>query len=275
MQICSRQTGLPLLLVLVLVQPTLAAPAAERWDKWTAHDSGSARRVDHSVWGVFLAEYVQTHASGINRIAYAAVSDPDKQALADYIEALEAVAVSDLNRSEQLAYWINLYNALTVKVVLDRYPVRSIREIKSGLFSIGPWSKKRVQVDAERLSLDDIEHRILRPIWRDPRIHYAVNCASLGCPNLQPQAFTPENTERMLEAAAREFINHERAVTFERGELVVSSIYEWFKEDFGDTDKGVIEHLSRYASDELAGKLAAAARIGDDRYDWQLNDLQP
>ncbi|MDH3451030.1 MAG: DUF547 domain-containing protein [Gammaproteobacteria bacterium] len=275
MELVLRRSALPMLLLLALAQPAGAAPSAKLWDKWTARDDGSVREVDHSVWDAFLIDYVRTDANGINRIPYASVSDADQRALADYLAALKGVAVSELNRPEQLAYWINLYNALTVKVVLDHYPVSSIRDIKSGFFSIGPWRKKRVQVQAEQLSLDDIEHRILRPIWRDPRIHYAVNCAALGCPNLQAKAFTASAAERMLEKAAREFINHPRAVTFENGELVVSSIFEWFKEDFGDGDQDVIKHLSRYASPELAAKLAGVTRIDDDRYDWQLNDAEP
>ncbi len=269
------QSGWCALLLLALTQSACAAPSAKLWDKWTAHDSSSTQQVDHSGWDAFLVEHVRRDANGVNRIDYAAVSASQRQAVADYVAALEAVAVSALNRAEQLAYWINLYNALTVKVVLDDYPVDSIREIKSGFFSIGPWSKKRIEVQAEQLSLDDIEHRILRPIWRDPRIHYAVNCAALGCPNLQARAFTADTTERMLEAAALEFVNHERAVAFDDdGKLVVSSIYEWFKEDFGDSDQGVIEHLSRYASPELARRLADARRIDDDHYDWQLNDAR-
>ena len=178
------------LLWLVLSQSALAAPAAILWDKWTTHDSASVQTVDHAAWDAFLVSNVQRGANGINRIAYASVSGADKAALADYIASLEAVAVSELNRAEQLAYWINMYNALTAKVVLDHYPVGSIREIKPWLLAWGPWGMKLVRVDGEQLTLNDIEHRILRPIWRDARIHYAVNCASLGCPNLQARAFT-------------------------------------------------------------------------------------
>ncbi|MDH3714041.1 MAG: DUF547 domain-containing protein [Gammaproteobacteria bacterium] len=260
------------LLWLALAQSAIAAPASILWDKWTAHDRASEQTVDHAVWDAFLVSRVQRDASGINRIAYASVSVADKAFLADYIASLEAVRVSGLNRAEQLAFWINLYNALTVKLVLDHYPVNSIRDIKPWFLAWGPWGEKLARVENEHLALDDIEHRILRPIWRDARIHYAVNCASVGCPNLQAQAFTAAATERMLDRAAREFINHGRAVAFIDGKLVVSSIYEWFKEDFGGSDQGVIEHLRRYASRELAGRLADVRRIDDDRYDWRLNN---
>ena len=122
---------------------------------------------------------------------------------------MAAVRVSGLGRDEQCAYWINLYNALTLEVVLDHYPVDSIRDIdiSPGLFSQGPWGKKLITVEGEQVSLNDIEHRILRPIWRDPRIHYAINCASLGCPNLQPRPFTGRTLDHALDLAAMRFVD--------------------------------------------------------------------
>ena len=181
---------------------------------------------------------------------------------------------SALNRDEQKAYWINLYNALTVKVVLDHYPVRTIRliNLSSRAFARGPWDTKLLTVEGEELSLNDIEHRILRPIWQDPRVHYAVNCASLGCPNLQPQAFTGRDVEMQLEKAAREFINHPRGVSFPRNRLQVSSIYFWFQEDFGGSEKGIIKHLRKYLTGKNLEQLdKVEKRIGHD-YDWNLND---
>ncbi len=166
-----------------------------------------------------------------------------------------------------------LYNALTVKVVLDHYPVDGIRDIdfSPGLFADGPWDKKLVEIEGEDVSLNDIEHRILRPIWRDPRIHYAVNCASIGCPNLQPTAFTAANTDALLAAAAQAYVNHPRGARVEGGKLIVSSIYVWFQEDFGGNDAGVISHLRRYADPGLRSRLSRIERIGDHFYDWSLN----
>lgn len=250
----------------------IAAAKAKLWEKWTTHDPAATVTVDHSAWRHFLKKYVRAHSSGVNRVAYAKVRKSDRRKLNKYIKELTDVPISRFSRDEQLAYWINLYNALTVKVVLDRYPVRSIRDIKSGLFSIGPWSKKLITVEGEELTLDDIEHRILRPIWKDPRIHYAVNCAAIGCPNLQSVPFTADTADALLDKAAREFVNHPRAARVDRGRLLVSSIYVWFQEDFGNSDKGVIEHLQQYASPQLATSLSDVMRIADDRYDWSLND---
>jgi len=266
------------ILVVVLVLATHAAQAApkpELWKKWMAHDPSSIASVDHSDWGAFLKRYVKPSLDGVNRLPYASVSKDDKESLQSYLDMLSATSVSGLNRNEQRAYWINLYNALTVKVVLDHYPVSSIRgiNISPGLFSSGPWGKKLLAIEGEKVSLDDIEHRVLRPIWKDPRIHYAVNCASIGCPNLQKKPFTAKNADTLLDHAARSYINHPRAVRIESDNLLVSSIYEWFKVDFGGTDKGVIRHLSQYAEPGLGASLSKIKEIDDDHYDWALNDV--
>jgi Protein of unknown function, DUF547 len=249
-----------------------AAPKAELWQRWTAHDPAATGTIDHEAWDHFLGAYVLSFPDGINRVAYANVTDADRRQLERYIGILTAIRISGYNRTEQRAYWINLYNAVTVKVVLDHYPVKSIRQIKPHVFSIGPWRTKRIAVEGAELSLDDIEHRILRPIWRDPRLHYVLNCASIGCPNLQKQAFTAANSETLLTQAAHAYINNARGVELRNGRLVVSSIYRWYKEDFGDTDQGVIDHLRHYAEPALSAQLRGIKRIAADRYDWTLND---
>ncbi len=252
-----------------------AAPRAELWPRWQAHDPASTQVINHREWARLLQTYGAKGEDGIVRIDYGRFSDGDKQALKGYIERLASAAVSLLNRDEQLAYWINLYNALTIDLVLAHYPVSSILKINisPGLFSIGPWDKKLTAVEGEELSLNDIEHRILRPIWRDPRIHYAVNCASLGCPNRALEAYNAENVERLLEANAVAHVNHPRGARFENGELIVSSIYRWFVADFGGGNAGVLKHLRQYARGELAEKVARNNFIGGDEYDWSINDL--
>lgn len=273
--------SLPLLVAIawaLLLLPSAAqgAPKADLWDIWVAHDPGSRTRVDHTRWDSFLLRHVVRGADGINRVSYGSVTGEEKTELENYISYLSSVRVRALSREEQLAYWINLYNSLTVKVILDHYPVRSIRDIdiSPGWFSDGPWSKKLVTVEGEEISLDDIEHRILRPLWKDPRIHYAVNCASVGCPNLQPQAFSAENASALLARGAREYVNHPRGARFEGGRLVVSSIYRWFRDDFGRGDQGVIDHLLRYADDDLGPKLREVRTISSHVYDWSLNDTR-
>ena len=252
----------------------LAAPSAELWPRWQAHDPASTEVIDHREWTRFLQDHGAQNEDGIVRIEYGGITGAERQALKGYIESLTSTAVSSLNRDEQFAFWINLYNALTVDLVLEHYPISSILKINisPGFFSIGPWGKKLATVEGEALSLNDIEHRILRPIWRDPRIHYAVNCAALGCPNLALQAYTAENVEDLLEAKAVAHVNHPRGVRVEDGKLILSSIYRWFVADFGGGNAGVLRHLQRYAGPELAKKLAGFNPIGADHYDWSIND---
>lgn len=250
-----------------------AAPKAELWSRWSAQDAQSTRQVDHRPWNAFLQRYVRADADGINRFAYAEVSAEDLSHLRIYLRDLQREPVSKLSRAEQRAYWINLYNATTIDTVLAHYPVKSILDISisPGVFVRGPWGKKLLRIEGEDVSLDDIEHRILRPIWNDPRTHYAVNCASLGCPNLQAEAFTAANMDTLLDKGAREYINHPRGARVAKGKLTVSSIYAWFKSDFGGDDAGVIAHLKRYADAPLAKQLAGVDEIDDDEYDWALN----
>ena len=274
------RAALGVLMALVFTFPTVtasAAPKAELWERWTAHDAASTLTIEHSAWDRFLKDNLVRGGDGNNRLAYGRVTAPDRKALVRYLDALSMVPISRYKRDEQLAYWINLYNALTVKVIVDHYPVESIRDIdiSPGWFSFGPWDKKLIKVENESLSLNDIEHRILRPIWRDARIHYAVNCASLGCPNLAPTAYNAETMEGSLTEAARRYINHPRGVSIEGGRLYVSTIYEWFVEDFGGNEKGVLDHIRRYANPKLAKRLAEFAAIHGYRYDWALNDAVP
>ena len=201
------------------------------------------------------------------------MTDAEHAALAAYIDALAATLVSRLRHDEQIAYWVNLYNALAVKVVLVHYPVDGIKDIdiSPGLFANGPWGKKLVEVEGVAVSLDDIEHQILRPIWKDPPIHYVVTCAAVGCPHLTTMAFTAENWDRAFTKAAVECINQPRGVSVDGDTLVVSSIYDWYGMDIGGTDAAIIEHLKTYAEPALRQKLNRFSGIDDDEYDWALN----
>lgn len=245
------------------------APKAEPWPRWLAYDPASLIRIDHARWDKFLKANVERGPEGVNRVRYGRVSGTDRRALGEYLESLAGVPVDRLNRDQQRAYWINLYNALTVDLILRSYPVASIKDID------GAWDQKRIAVAGEPVGLNDIEHRILRPIWKDPRLHYAVNCAALGCPDLQATAFTAENAEALLDAAAGTFVNHRRGARVENGRLIVSKIYLWFREDFGNGAAPVILHLRRFAGPALTTALAGRDSIDDYEYDWRLNDEAP
>jgi len=264
-------------LILLMQGDAYGAPKAELWARWQKHDPANKQKIDHGAWDKFLKQFVVApHPSGINRVRYQAVTAVDLKGLKSYLQSMQGLAISTYNIAEQKAFWINLYNALTVDVILSRFPVASIRDINisPGLFERGPWGAKLSTVEGEKLSLDDIEHRILRPIWKDNRIHYAVTCASLGCPNLQPVAYTAENTDKLLEQGAREFINHPRGVSIQKDRLQVSSIYVWFQGDFGRDAEDLMEHWQEYASPALAEALEKYSGGLNHDYDWRLNGIE-
>ena len=247
---------------------------------WNAGDDSNAATIDHSAWQSLLDAFVLEHESGVNRFDYAALkaNSGERERLRDYLAGLQAIDPRDYSRAEQKAYWINFYNALTVETVTEEYPVDSIREISEsllgigGLIPVGPWGDVRAEVAGIDLTLDDMEHGILRPIYRDPRIHYGVNCASIGCPNLVTTAFSAGNTEQLLDGAARAYVNHPRGVDIvDEDFMVISSIYTWFVEDFGGDENGVIEHLLQYAEPELAEQLREFFGFIEYEYDWALN----
>ncbi|MFK5925095.1 MAG: DUF547 domain-containing protein [Desulfuromusa sp.] len=261
-----------LLLMACIDTVVFAAPKAELWPRWQENNPQSTTRVDHSVWAQFLEKYLVVGTAGATSLVrYAEVSSEDKAALAKYIKTLSSLPISALNRTEQQAVWINLYNSLTVQTILKHYPVKSIRKISSGWLSSGPWGLKLVEVEGTKLSLNDVEHRILRPIWQDNRVHYAVNCASLGCPNLQAEPFTADNMERLLDKAARDYINSPRGVDFASGKLVLSSIYDWFQVDFGGSEEALFIHLDKFLDPDLSVKLKAYQGSIAYGYNWDLN----
>ena len=266
------------IVVILFGQPLVyAAAKAELWARWQKHDPANRKTIDHYAWDRFLKQYVVApHPSGINRVRYQAITPEDLKSLKNYLQEMQTVAISNYSRAEQKAYWINVYNAGTVDLIAARFPLKSIRDINisPGLLAQGPWGAKLFSVEGERLSLDDIEHRILRPIWKDNRVHYALNCASLGCPHLQPAAFTADNSETLLDRGAKDFINHPRGVTIQKGRLQVSSLYVWFQEDFGGAAEELMEHWQKYANPPLADALQKYSGGLAHDYDWRLNGTE-
>ena len=251
----------------------LAIPDARAIEADWASLSGGAE-VNHDTWSEFLARYASTDGAGVVRIAYGDVGEADAAALNAYLDVLQGLDPTTLSRDGQLAYWINLYNAKTVSVILEHYPVRSIRAIRAHPIDPGPWDEARLYVAGHALSLHDIEHGVLRPHWQEtPEIHYLLNCAAVGCPNLGRTAYTAENVDDALEQAARRYVNDPRGVALaDGGKLRVSKIYAWYREDFGGSDAAVLDHLRRYAEPALRSRLAERTRIDGYVYDWALNE---
>lgn len=248
-----------------------AAPKADLWSYWNKSDESSGRSIDHSAWSTLLEQYVSTDPSGTALVDYAALKKADAETLDSYVDSLISVDPRSLRLDEQMAYWINLYNALTVQVVLDAYPVSSIKKVKGGFFNSGPWDETLAKVAGKPVTLNDIEHRILRPIWKDKRIHYAVNCAAIGCPNLAMTAYLPNQLGSQLDNAASIFINQAKGVEKKgEGRFTLSSIYDWYSVDFG-SQKALFEHLSKFSEKPLLEAGESPSKI-DYEYDWSLNE---
>ncbi|MEM9331326.1 MAG: DUF547 domain-containing protein [Pseudomonadota bacterium] len=239
---------------------------------WTKHDPASTIEVDHAPWDAFLKKYLATDSKGVNRLAYKSVSSEDKKRLQDYLATLQATDVTTLNRNEQYAFWLNLYNAMTVNVALKHYPIKSILDIKSNVLDFkGPFNDKVASVKGQALTLDTIESGIVRPIWNDPRLHYAFNCAAVTCPNLSKVAFRGKTLNKQLDAAARSYINDPRGVVVSNGKVTASKIFFWYEEDFGGNEKGILTHIKKFAGPELKAALQGKTAIDSYEYDWSLN----
>jgi hypothetical protein len=241
------------------------------WAIWDSADATSTATIDHGQWQQFVDAHIIVGDDKINRIDYAGLPDAARAALRAYIASLVALDPRTYNRNEQMAYWINLYNALTVEIVLSSPGKGSILRMSKKFFSVGPWNDEVTWIAGEAITLNDIEHRILRPIFRDHRIHYAVNCASLGCPNLARTAYTGKNLQLLLEAAEVDFLNHPRAVSFDKnGKLRLSQIYEWYLVDFGRDEGELLAHLAERHS-TLAERLRGYSGSVNYEYNWDLN----
>lgn len=221
---------------------------------------------DHGQWEALLKKNVVVLEGGkASQFRYA---DVDRKALQSYLASLSKVEEKDFKawpREEQMAFLINAYNAFTVEKILQRYPdIRSIWDF--GKIFGNPFKDQYFTLLGRKMSLDGIEHGILRKAYREPRIHYAVNCASVGCPMLREEAYVAARLDQQLEEQARRFLSDRSRNRYRDGRLEVSKIFDWFKEDFEPREK----YFARYA--KLLGYPGGEVPISFLDYDWSLND---
>lgn len=231
---------------------------------WICVANGYTAEVDHSLYTSLLKRHVE---DGV--VDYRGFQK-DEAILDRYLDILAAVEPKALSENARFAFYANAYNAWTIKLILSRYPdIGSIKEL-GGLFS-SPWKKKIARIDGELLTLDQIEHDILRKQFKDPRVHFAVNCASKGCPPLQGEPFLGERLDDQLNRAAIAFINNPRFNRLEGDTLWASKIFDWFGEDF---DENIVDTFIHYAEPSLKAKLEKnkdRLKIRFLDYDWSLN----
>jgi hypothetical protein len=219
--------------------------------------------VDYGLYAELLKAHV--HEGVVSYAGFKA----DEARLDEYLARVGRIDPDQLPRAERFAYYINAYNAWTIKLILTGYPgVKSIKELGSLLQS--PWKKPFVHINGRTLTLDEIEHSILRPEFKDPRVHFAINCASKGCPPLLDEPYRGAALDGQLDRVTTAFLNRPGNYRLQGDRLYVSSIFKWFGEDFGD----VLDFYTRFAQRDLKPALLAGRdriRIDYLDYDWSLN----
>ncbi len=231
-------------------------------------------QVDHSDWDLLLRKYVDE--DGMVDYARWKQSPEDRSRLRRYLRHLgRANPALRTTRQAKLAFWINAYNALTISGILHFYPTSSIRNHTARFFGYNIWEDLLLPVGGRKYSLDDIEHKILRRMG-DPRIHFAIVCASKGCPRLRNEAYVPELVDKQLDDNARDFFRRPKhfQVDYARKLVRVSSILKWFQEDFGPTPQQALARVARYLPDERARGLVLSGNFSVSYlpYDWSLNE---
>ena len=240
--------------------------------RWASYAESSDLEIDYDNWQLLLDDYlISDTESGVHLFDYAGLHDDGREGLDEAVDQLVATDPLLLNRQEQKAFWINLYNILTVQLILDNHPVASITTLGSNPVEFGPWNETATTINGVELSLNDIEHRIIRPLYDDYRIHFAVNCASIGCPNLSPEVFTAESLDEQLDNAAAEYLTHPRGIVFEGKNLKLSTLFKWYASDFGENQKEVLSTLGQHVSPEVQEKLSSFDDEPVYDYDWSLN----
>lgn len=209
----------------------------------------------HSGWNNLLTQFV----TSTGKVNYKGLKAKQKD-LEVYLKLLADNPVQTAwSRNEKMAYWINAYNAFTVKLILDNYPLSSITNLSGGKV----WDKKWIQLGGKTYSLNNIENDILRPRYKDARIHFAVNCAAKSCPPLLNRAWTASNLNTYLDRQAKQFINNSQYNKVSADKVVISKIFEWYAADFGD----IVTYFNKYSTTSIN----ANAQVSYQNYDWALN----
>ena len=252
----QRNFGLAVIISISLVTGIFGSAASSR-----------ASTVNHEIWAELLGKYITPN--GVNYTGFR----KDEDRLDQYLKVLENTDPEKLPRNEQYAYYINAYNAWTIKLILSDYPgVKSIKDFGTILKS--PWQKKWVRVNGDVITLDHVEHEILRPRYKDPRVHFAINCSAASCPPLRPEPYLADKLDQQLDDSTRSFVNDADSYRLEGNTLYVSRIFKWFSEDFNEDALGF---YLQYAEGELKEKLARnkdRIQVKYLHYDWTLNDVK-
>lgn len=227
-----------------------------------------SKSIDHEQWTILLQKYVDQNGM----VDYKGFQK-DSINLISYLNELSANPPDETTWSdqEQIAYWLNAYNGFTIKLIIDHYPLESIKDIGPAIqipFINSPWDIRFIGINGKKLDLNNIEHSILRKKFNEPRIHFAINCASISCPRMRREAYSEDKLDVQLNEQAVDFINDPQRNIINSSQAEVSKIFDWFKGDF--TKNGSLkDFLNQYAKI----KIAEDVKISYNKYDWSLNEI--
>ena len=266
----NKLLTIPTLAALVLATGALAAvgapPRPNPVPAWAHHVAEPRSAFDHSAYDKLLKK----HVTGQGLVDYKGFK-ADEAAFNQYLALLsKAPPAAGWSKAEQMAYWINAYNAYTIRLILDHYPVQSIKDIGSKIkipFVTTPWAAKFFSIGDKKMSLDNIEHGILRKKFDDPRIHFALVCASISCPRLRNEAYTPAQLEKQLDDQGHDFLNNPAKNKITKANAQLSKYFDWYKGDWEKNGQSVVQWVNRYA----ATKIDAGTKVSYLDYNWSLN----
>jgi len=214
-------------------------------------------KVNYSIWEMMLKMYIDVKGN----VNYKKFKE-NEEMLDDFLEVLAETKIDkSWTEKDKIAFWINVYNAYTIKLILNNYPVESIKDIRK------PWDRKFFIIDGEYLSLGAVEHEILRKKFTEPRIHFAINCASKSCPRIVQIPYTGKNLEKLLERQTKEYINNAAVNDVNKKSYELSKLFSWFSKDFKKAEGSVINFINKYSLVPISNQT----NKGFKNYDWALN----
>ncbi|WP_072053012.1 DUF547 domain-containing protein [Hymenobacter terrenus] len=236
-------------------------------DKAPAVTPPAAVGIDHSAYDKLLKKYVNDKGL-VNYKGFKA----DEKTFDQYLDLLNKnPPAASWSKGQQMAYWINAYNAYTIRLILNHYPVQSIKDIGTKIqipFVTTPWASKFFSIGGTKMSLDNIEHGTLRKKYNDPRIHFALVCASISCPRLRNEAYTADKLERQLDDQGRDFLNNPTKNKPGKETAQLSKYFDWYKGDWTSNGQSVANWVNKYSTTKIDNKT----KISYLDYNWQLNE---
>ncbi|MCH9780028.1 MAG: DUF547 domain-containing protein [Alphaproteobacteria bacterium] len=273
----TRQAPFLLGISLLLSLMFFASAAMGQYQKFVPSRAGNDdATVNYDPYASFLSTRVKMGGDGLSRVNYSGLSLQDRNLVTQAVVTLAAVRPTTLNRDAQVAYWINLYNVLVVDVLVKNWPVEDIRIAEGGRIFLPPthiWGTDRVTVEGVPLSLDAIEHEILRGLFRERRVHYALSIQTSSSPSLQVVPYRGATIDAMLDQAAEDYLGRNGIIRVRSEGLLLPSIFEWYADDFGTSDLAVLQQIRQDAGDgtEANNMLNNAKSIGGYYYSWELS----